>query len=82
MGSGYEVSDVGGYYLQSRGPLRLSNDTPLHHLSRLSGSFGEVMTQLLRPTLQARNRPANVVLSDGVRETVTIRDDLAVTPTI
>jgi hypothetical protein len=42
-GPGYEISDVDGYYLQSRGPLRLSNDTPLHHLSRLSGSFGEVM---------------------------------------
>lgn len=64
------------------GSLRLSSSGPLHHLPRLSGSFGEVMTQLLGSTLQTRNRPANVVITNGVRESVTIRNDLTVTPTI
>ena len=40
------------------------------------------MTQLLRPTLQARDSPANVVVSNGVRETVAIRNDFTITPAV
>ena len=69
-------------YLQLSNLRRLSSNGLFHHFPRLSGSFREVMTQLLRPTFQARDGPANVVVSDGIREAVTIGNDLTVTPTI
>ena len=48
---------------------------PLHHLARLCRRLCEVVLEFGRAALQARDRPANVVITDGVRQAITIRDD-------
>ena len=61
--------------------LRLLSRT-LHHRPSLRRSLREVMLQLGGITFQARDRPADVVVADRVREAIAIRDDLAVAPTV
>lgn len=46
-----------------------------HHLARLCCRLCEVVLEFGRAALQARDRPANVVITDGVRQAITIRDD-------
>ena len=47
----------------------------LHHEARLSRRFREVVLERSGVPLQARDRPADVVVPNRVREAVAVRDD-------
>jgi hypothetical protein len=69
-------------------PLLLRLLRPLHHPPHIRRRVRQMVLQLLRPqlfsiiTFLARDRPPQIVVPDAVRQTIPVRDDLAVAPPV